>query len=86
MARAPTNWLPPDSLDEAVPEFTKRFGRGWPVAHAAAKELVYKVPGMKRDDAFNWAAKLSSKLFRSEEAAEGMRAFREKSAPSWVPE
>ncbi len=77
--------LPPESLDEAVAEFTKRLVAGGPLALAAAKELVYKVPGMKRDDAFNWAAKTSSKLFRSEEAAEGMRAFRDKTLPPGCP-
>ncbi len=78
--------LPPESLDTGVEEVVKRLVAGGPSALAVAKELVYKVPTMKRDDSFAWAAKLSSKLFRSEEAAEGMRAFRDKSAPSWVPE
>jgi hypothetical protein len=43
------------------------------------------VPSMDRREAFKWTAKLSGDLFRSEEAAAGMAAFREKGTAPWVP-
>jgi methylglutaconyl-CoA hydratase len=52
---------------------------------AAAKRLVYDVPGLERGDAFTRTAELSASLFASAEAAEGIAAFRAKRLPSWVP-
>jgi len=77
--------VPRDQLDAAVESLVGDLLAGGPNALAAAKELVYKVPYMDRGDAFGWTEKLSADLFRSDEAAEGIRAFREKSKPSWVP-
>jgi methylglutaconyl-CoA hydratase len=74
-----------DQLDAAVGELTNDLLAGGPKALAACKELVYKVPYMNRGDAFSWTEKLSRELFRSEEAAEGIKAFREKSTAPWVP-
>jgi methylglutaconyl-CoA hydratase len=42
------------------------------------------VPTLATADAFAFARDLSAECFASEEAAEGMRAFREKRPPSWV--
>jgi methylglutaconyl-CoA hydratase len=78
--------VPRDQLDAAVNELVGDLAAAGPKAIAAAKELVYKVPYMDRSDAFAWTEKLSADLFRSDEAAEGIRAFREKSKPSWVPD
>ena len=77
--------VPRDQLGGAVDELTKNLLAGGPKAIAAAKELVYKVPYMDRAGAFAWTEKLSADLFRSEEAAAGIKAFREKSTPPWVP-
>jgi methylglutaconyl-CoA hydratase len=77
---------PPESLDDTVAEFLTKLVAGGPNALAKAKELVYRVPSTGRDEAFKWTARLSSDLFRSDEAAEGMKAFRDKSKPSWVPD
>jgi methylglutaconyl-CoA hydratase len=73
-------------LDDTVGGLVRDLLAGGPNALAAAKGLVHNVPYMDRGDAFGWTEKLSAELFRSEEAAEGIRAFREKSKPSWVPE
>ena len=77
--------VPRGQLDAAVDELANDLLAGGPKALAAAKELVYKVPYMDRAGAFGWTEKLSAELFRSDEAAEGIKAFREKSKPSWVP-
>jgi methylglutaconyl-CoA hydratase len=80
-----TRCVPADELDEAVVSLTAKLLAGGPSALAAAKQLVYRVPGMERDAALRWATELSASLFASAEAAEGMAAFREKRPASWVP-
>jgi enoyl-CoA hydratase/carnithine racemase len=57
-----------------------------PEALAAAKQLLANVPAMPVDDAFAWTSQLSSGLFQSDEAREGMTAYLEKRRPSWAPE
>ncbi len=41
---------------------------------------------MQLDEAFNWTSELSSNLFKSEEAQEGMKAYLDKRPPSWMNE
>lgn len=77
--------VPRGQLDAAVEEMARTLAAGGPGALAAAKSLVYKVPYMDRGAAFAWTEKLSAELFRSDEAAAGIRAFREKTAAPWVP-
>jgi enoyl-CoA hydratase/carnithine racemase len=77
--------VPRDELDSATDELTSELVAGGPNALAAAKQLVYRVPAMDRTDAFDWTAELSADLFRSDEAAKGIAAFREKSKAPWVP-
>ncbi|MDE0318888.1 MAG: enoyl-CoA hydratase-related protein [Acidimicrobiaceae bacterium] len=64
----------------------RRLVRGGPNALANTKQLVTKVPSMPRDAAWEWTAELSQRLFQSEEAAEGIAAFRERRDASWVPQ
>ncbi len=75
-----------DGLDEAVGRVVGQLLRGAPGALAAAKGLVGTVPALGRDEAFEWTSRLSAELFSSEEAREGMAAFREKRPPAWSPE
>ena len=74
-----------DGLDEAVGRVVDQLLRGAPGALAAAKALVATVPSLGRDEAFEWTSRLSAELFSSEEAREGMAAFREKRPPAWAP-
>jgi methylglutaconyl-CoA hydratase len=78
--------VPAAELGGHVAALANRLLAGGPAALAAAKQLVYRVPGMERSAAFGWATELSGSLFASAEAAEGMAAFREKRPPSWAPE
>lgn len=80
-----TRAVPAGELDAAVDALAAKLLAGGPGALAAAKLLVYRVPGMTRSAAFEWAAELSASLFASAEAAEGMAAFREKRAAAWAP-
>lgn len=76
--------VPAAELDAAVNEVLDDVLCGGPRALAAAKRLVHRAPTMNVEDAFAWASKLSQELFRSEEAAEGMRAFLEKRPAAWA--
>jgi methylglutaconyl-CoA hydratase len=78
--------VPPAELDTKVDEVLGKLSRGGPNALTATKQLVSKVPHMSREEAFDWTAPLSLKLFRSDEAREGIKAFKERRDASWVPE
>jgi len=80
-----TRAVPAGELDAEVAAVVGRLLAGGPSALAAAKRLVYTIPGMERNAAFTRTTELSQSLFASKEAAEGMAAFREKRLPSWAP-
>lgn len=71
-------------LDSETNAVVANLLAGGPAALAAAKQLVYTVPGMDRRAAFARTTELSRSLFASAEAAEGMAAFREKRLPFWA--
>ncbi len=75
-----------DALDAAVAGYVDQLLLGGPQALARTKELLRRVPGMPRDDAFAWTAQVSSELFASDEARAGMSAFLERRTPPWAPE
>lgn len=77
--------VPAEQLDAEVGAVVTDLLAGSPQAIAASKQLLARVPGMPVDEAFAWTSELSADLFRSDEAQEGMRAFLEKRAASWVP-
>jgi methylglutaconyl-CoA hydratase len=79
-----TRAVPAPELDEHVDQLVRALCQGAPGALAAAKRLVYEVPALDREPAFARTTALSRELFSSPEAAEGMAAFRERRAPSWV--
>ena len=77
--------VPRDLLENEVNDTLGKVVRGGPNALAASKQLVSKVPQMKRSDAWEWTAELSQSLFQSPEAEEGISAFRERRDADWVP-
>jgi methylglutaconyl-CoA hydratase len=80
-----TSAVPEEALDATVADLVAKLLAGGPGALAAAKKLVFDVPGMDRAAAFASTSELSRSLFASDEAAEGMAAFRDSRSPSWVP-
>ncbi|UCE86945.1 MAG: enoyl-CoA hydratase/isomerase family protein [Deltaproteobacteria bacterium] len=76
--------VPADALDAAVDEVIADLRLGGPEALGFAKRLVHEVPRMEPDEAFAWAADLSQRLFRSDEAAAGMKAFLKREKPPWA--
>jgi methylglutaconyl-CoA hydratase len=80
-----TSAVPAGELDAKVDAVIAELLEGGPLALAAAKRLVYEVPSLERQAAFERTTAISQALFTSPEAAEGMAAFREKRQPSWAP-
>ncbi len=72
-------------LDEVLDRYVSMIVRCGPGALAACKELIAKVPDLDRAEAFAWTSELSQALFRSDEAAEGIGAFRARRDPAWLP-
>lgn len=77
--------VPAADLDDAVAGIVAKVVAGGPSALAASKRLIREVPGQDRDAAFAWTAELSAELFASDEAAAGIRAWRDKTDAPWVP-
>ena len=73
-----------DALESAVDEEVAMINMGGPNAVQECKKLVRRVPSLSTEDAFVKTAQWSVELFRSEEAAEGIAAFREKRKPNWI--
>ncbi len=80
-----TRVVPVDQLDAAVSAYVDALLLGGPQALAHTKELLQRVPGMTRDEAFAWTSDLSAGLFASAEGREGMQAFLDKRRPRWAP-
>ena len=76
--------VPASQLDAAVDEVVADLRKGGPNALGIAKRLVHEVPRMMPERAFEWTSGLSADLFTSEEAAEGVKAWRDKRSPSWA--
>ncbi len=73
-----------DELEAAVQEEIDAIVKGGPIAIVEAKQLVRTVATLAEAEAYEYAQKKIGDLFASEEAAEGMAAFREKRSPRWV--
>ena len=74
-----------DQLDDEVDSVVGDLMAGGPEAIAHTKKLLSQVPDMDYDEAIAWAKGLSAELFKTDEAKEGMTAYLEKRAASWVP-
>jgi methylglutaconyl-CoA hydratase len=74
----------PADLDAAVAGYAEKLAQGGPHALGVTKRMVREVPALAVDDAFAQMASLSARMFASEEAREGMSAFREKRSPRWA--
>jgi methylglutaconyl-CoA hydratase len=76
--------VPLAQLATAVQAEVDMLALGGPLALAECKKLVRRVPQLTRDQAFEETAAWSLRMFLSDEAREGMAAFREKRQPAWV--
>ena len=76
--------VPADQLVSAVQQEIAAINLGGPNAVAEAKRLVRTVTELSVEEGFEATTEWSMRLFRSDEATEGMAAFREKRKPSWA--
>jgi methylglutaconyl-CoA hydratase len=76
--------VPADALREAVQEEIDMIALGGPIAVRECKRLVRRVPALTIEEGFAETSEWSARMFRSDEAAEGMAAFREKRKPGWT--
>lgn len=76
--------VPAKDLVSAVQEEVDMLNLGGPIAVKECKKLVRQVPALSIEDGFKLTGEWSTRMFQSEEAAEGIASFREKRKPSWV--
>ncbi|SDJ98772.1 methylglutaconyl-CoA hydratase [Nonomuraea maritima] len=77
--------VPQDELDATVARYAAMLMKGGPEALAITKRLVREVPQLSFQEGLRRMTELSAERFTSPEGQEGIAAFREKRAPSWVP-
>ncbi len=78
--------VPADRLDERVEHYLSMIVQGGPLALAAAKDLINRVPDLDQRAAFEWTTVRSRELFESSEAQAGIAAFNARTAAPWVPD
>lgn len=71
------------AVDGAI-ALAERIARNAPLAVAASKQLIQATQGATDDEFYDIQAPLSTKVFTSNDAAEGPRAFAEKRTPDWT--
>ncbi|HEX6248274.1 MAG TPA: enoyl-CoA hydratase [Nocardioidaceae bacterium] len=70
-----------EELDEVVDDLVRRLAAGPPLAFAATKKAINGVTLHRLEDALERERRGQTVLLRTEDAAEGMRAFAEKRRP-----
>ncbi|MGH7912275.1 MAG: enoyl-CoA hydratase-related protein [Candidatus Dormibacteraceae bacterium] len=82
-----TRAVPDQDLDAEVEHFVGELCAGAPEAVAATKAVLAGPDGSRTERRARLAAMsdLSQRHFASEEASEGIAAFREKRPPRWIP-
>lgn len=75
--------VPGDELRARVQQIAGRIAENAPLSVAAAKRTVYLSSDVPRSQAFEEADRIWAPVYRSEDAQEGPRAFREKRQPNW---
>lgn len=73
-----------DGLEAAMHQLFDGFRLCEPEALRVTRDLMRRVPQMDVEDGMAYARAVSAKMFASEQAAEGIAAFREKRRPSWA--
>jgi methylglutaconyl-CoA hydratase len=76
----------PDELDAATAEIVHAVRQTEPNAVAATKRLLVDLPSLSVDDGLRQAEAISTALFGSPEAAEGIAALKERRAAAWATE
>ncbi len=69
---------------EVALQLAERIAKNAPLAVAASKQVIRGTQGMTEDEAWAYQRSLVGKVFASNDAKEGPRAFAEKRAPEWT--
>jgi enoyl-CoA hydratase len=76
--------VPADELLDRAFDWARRICANAPLAIQATKESVLRGLSTTLDEAYAIEQELSTKVFATDDAAEGPRAFTEKRAPRWT--
>lgn len=75
--------VPADQVMTKAMQMAETIAANAPLTVAAAKEMVYMATDMGRQAGLEAARHLFDRVYRSEDAQEGPRAFAEKRKPNW---
>lgn len=75
-----------EDVERTVTDLCEGIRHGAPTAVAETKKLLHQVPTMDRETAFTTMAQLSQQMFGSDDAKEGIAAFKERRKPNWHPD
>jgi enoyl-CoA hydratase len=75
--------VPREQLLDRAHEWARRINANAPLAVQATKESVLRGLGLELEEAYKLEQEISSKVFQTEDAKEGPRAFAEKRPPVW---
>jgi enoyl-CoA hydratase len=75
--------VPADDLDDRATDWARRINANAPMAVQATKESVLRGLAVDMDAAYEIEQELSVKVFSSDDAKEGPKAFAEKRPPNW---
>lgn len=75
--------VPPHQLQESAQRLAERIAGNAPLSVLAAKQTVRLVAELPLTEAYAAAERLWEPVYRSQDAQEGPRAFREKRPPRW---
>jgi enoyl-CoA hydratase len=78
-----TRLADPGKAAEVALELAERIAKNAPLAVAASKQILRKTRGVTEEEAWKIQAPLMARVFTSEDAKEGPRAFAEKREPNW---
>ena len=76
--------VPAAQLHERVQALAERIAAHAPLSVRAAKEMVYATRELPLSQAYAEAERLFAPVYRSDDAQEGPRAFRDKRPPRWT--
>jgi enoyl-CoA hydratase len=75
--------VPREQLMDKAHEWAHRITANAPLAVQATKESVMRGLGLELEEAYKLEQEISSKVFQTEDAKEGPKAFAEKRPPVW---
>jgi enoyl-CoA hydratase/carnithine racemase len=75
--------VPPEQLMPTAMELAQVLAENAPLSIRCAKEAMYKAMDVGREEGIEAAKKIYEKVYNSEDAIEGPKAFAEKRKPVW---